>query len=619
MLQITAGVAKELARQRLLVETDMCQEICEILDKSFGVYLTLLGRLASLNMIKKFKKLNPPLQKKIYDRWAGDSQFYGPWELRRADKAKAKPEPMENWIEYDKNQLLKPEFPWGVLSLGGLMRSYAEATEFINDEVNDSSFSSQEKKEIELENSSRLIWQNQLVPGAGWKNTLFNKAQIKAGKEYNLLDPGGKELKPLKAGEKDKSGVRRGGSHQAVGHLKLKTKPEKERMRFHGSVRKTAPEGATASVEDVKQMEAEVDKWGVDYKSIARKETRPGRYLWQTFLRDRVSLVGDLYGLIRGATISGTTSDHAYSFWQLCHELRKVQPSTNDYKYLTKGLDSVKAKASMFGHTKEDLEAALGSIQSDEGFGRLVRLMMLVPLTQMGIEMHHSVHEMASVIGLNFIINWRVGHYDSIFVSWKDLKKLEAQTSAHWQKHGKKKKVKEKEKPPDPNKREFAGLKLDLKVQRKMDTVENKIKYALAEHDKQVLHGYFVTLDPHLVYVEDDDLGGFIVENTTEKNTHRESSYWTFEKYQEFLNKIKTKDGYITGAGINEDFIRNEVFKKLGAAKISNDKKPISTVMTLKNKMGMDYKSKLSNKTVQDRTYKIWKAYRSACSKVKYM
>jgi len=297
-----------------------------------------------------------------------------------------------------------------------------------------------------------------------------------------------------------------------------------------------------------------------------------------------------MYGLMRGATISGTTSDHAYSFWQLCNDLRTMNEGGQWYKDLIRG---TKAKGDCYKHTTNDLLEAIKVMKTDEGFGRVVRLMMLVPVAQMGLEMHHSVHEMASVIGLNDMVNWRVGYYDTLFMTLEELKKLEDKYMKQWSKKG-----------TNP---EFSKQDIILNKSSKLSAVENFIKAKLQKRTDNTYHGYFVTMDTHLVYFpsRESALGGVVMETPMEILDHKKSALVSNKRFSRLNNRITDKgNNFITDMGITQEYIEMFLLKeKIGDKKFADKKfEKIVHKAKLKQKQG-----KIINENVR-----IWERYKKA-------
>ena len=132
MITVSVKVAKRLAWHRLEEEIEMCQELCNIMDKELNVYMTLLGRLAVIKIWERLNELPEIHKPKVYKEFAGEAKWYGPWYLLKTKKIVG-----DVYDHFKKKTLLNPGFPWGVLTLGGLMRAYAEMTEFIYSEVPD--------------------------------------------------------------------------------------------------------------------------------------------------------------------------------------------------------------------------------------------------------------------------------------------------------------------------------------------------------------------------------------------------------------------------------------------------------------------------------------------------
>lgn len=575
MISVTVKVARELGWKRLLVELKMCQDLCDVIDKELGPYLTILGRMAHLNLAGRLKELPSTHKVNVYRKWAGEAQWYGPWTLIKQAKGSSVGllELRNVNLFLERKTLLKPEFPWGVLTLGGLMRAYAEMSEMIYDEIPDNKqinykrtkkpnigatfkgmdFRGWEYRRI-AENEGRVSWQENLMDAYSFGGNkkhykeLFIKGQINA-----WMKNAAAEVKRVKTTrETDKK------------------KLEQDRLRYE---RKIEAE-ATGYPQALKTFDAK-------YKGLSPNWTKAGRVKWQTFIKDRISLIGDIYGLVRGATISGTTSDHAYSFFQLCNDVRIMPDNCEEEAYLIKG---VNRRTTWSEHTTETLQAALKAMKTDEGFGRIVRLTMLIPIIQMGIEMHHSVHEMASVIGLNFLINWQVGYYDTLFMTLGELRSLEGARMRSG---------------PSPNLQDAA----------KIEKVETKIKTILKEATQKTCPGYFVTLDPHLVTLRDNDWGGVVMTKSSEKVAHQRNSIIEKEVFTE-LNKsinaisyasVTSGEGISPSKGITKSYIEQHLLKKsLGSIRTQNS-------------IGQLGAGAPTEQQIKAKNQRLWTAYKTAC------
>ena len=623
MISVTVKAAQELAMQRLLEELGMCQRLCDTMDKQLGAYMTLLGRMGVLKVIQRIENLPEVHRLPVFNKWAGEMQWYGPWTLlREKTKAKVLTEQgnLQAFLNRDINsgkpfnRMLHPGFPWGVLTLGGLMRAYAEMSEMIYDKVKDEGVLRLMKKDFGvfstgtsapytdpkktplpsavrksgwqqqriMEDQGRLSWQRNLIEMYGYD--LFKKRQIDAGlsdEEKKLPKPQQEELKKQRTEE----------AREKLAKVTADLAPTEDRMRFE---------------RDIIHVEGARD-WLAKYKSLAPTWTKAGRAKWQTTLLDRISLIGDLYGLVRGATISGTTSDHAYSFWQLCDDIRTMNKAEagDTYAILTQGSTKMALGAGAWAnHRTDTLEAAFDTMQTEDGFARVLRMMMLVPVGQMGVEMHHSVHEMASVIGLNDMTNWRVGYYDTLFMTLKELKALEEKYLAKYRKLAK-----------TPG----AGFsKPQLKNTGNLESVENAIKTLLQETTKKVFHGFFVTLDPFVVDIAAGDWGGVVMKETRHSSAHRDAALLDQETMKALNARVKARK--IGATGISRQYVQEEMLAK-GLLKFALDEKPkmVPDVDTLYEELlgranCIQYKKELQTSVAIVNTNKVlWQRYMGAC------
>jgi len=524
MFKVTAKVAKELSWQRLILEIRMCQDLCMIMDEKLGAYMTLFGRMAVLNMISRLEELPEPHKKKVYSEWMKDAQYYAPWTLW----SDMRPQRLNDFLDRDTTLFLAPQYPWGVLTLGGLMRAYAEMSELIHKHVKikPRPLIHPKKKEKVVDGRGKEVPAFDINGQEKWKYRRISEEEGRLSWQRNLIESYGYDL--FKKGQVDKKTE---DPQKAIKEYRKGGDPKKDkhdRLRYQ---------------RDLIPPEKELKAWDERYKSLEPSWTRAGRVKWQTFPLDRISLVGDVYGLMRGATISGTTSDHAYSFWQLCADVRNVGEDSHMYNYLTRG---VATDYSWGAHTAENLKTALKTMKNDVGFGRILRLMMLVPVSQMGIEMHHSVHEMASVIGLNDMINWRVGHYDTLFMTLDELKKLEEKYMKWWrEKHTKK---------------TYDDWGRVLKASDKEREVENIIKKMLQTATDLTCHGYFMTIDPHFNSIRNEEWAGVIMENKTEVSKQKKGAIVSQERFETLNSLIKSKEKkYVTNEGITKEYIKQSL------------------------------------------------------------
>jgi len=618
MIHITVKVARDLSMQRLLEELGMCQRLCDTMDRQLSAYMTILGRLGTLKVMQRIADLPEVHRATVFNKWAGEMQWYGPWTLLR-EKTKTLPEKdnLQIFLNKDSNRMLHPGFPWGVLTLGGLMRAYAEMSEMIYEKVKDEGVLRLMKKDFDvfsthtsipytdpkgkplpsavrksgwqqqriMEDQGRLSWQRNLIKMYGYD--LFKKKQVDTGlsdEEKQLPKQQQDELKKKKKKE----------APQKLADVIADLAPKEDRMRFERDI--MSVDGAEAS------------DWLKNYKSLAPRWTMAGRAKWQTTLLDRISLIGDLYGLVRGATISGTTSDHAYSFWQLCDDIRtmNIAEAGETYSILTRGSTKMSLGAGVWAnHRAYELNEAFAIMQTDDGFARVLRMMMLVPVGQMGVEMHHSVHEMASVIGLNDMINWSVGYYDTLFMTLKELKTLEEKYLAKYRKLAK-----------TPG---TGFSKTQLKSTGNLESVENAIKVLLQETTKKVFHGYFVTVDPYVVKTDPKEWGGVVMKETQHISVHKDAALLDQETMKTLNAKVNARK--IEKTGINKQYIEQEMFK--GPLKFTSDKEPkmVHDVNTLYKELKSgpsiehyDYKRNLQTpETITKANVVLWERYKSAC------
>ncbi|MBU2452404.1 MAG: hypothetical protein KJ668_03725, partial [Proteobacteria bacterium] len=417
-----------------------------------------------------------------------------------------------------------------------------------------------------MEEEGRWSWQRNLVQAYGYD--LFKKEQV--GGKKNEIDQ--------RVVVQDKSNEKT---------------PSKDRMRFSRWIFDDAmTEPQKKHLEKLKEF---FPPW-----------TMSGRKIWQTMLRDRISLLGDVYGLVRGATISGTTSDHAYSFFQICSSISTLSESSPEYRMLTISSDIKRQPGQWHIPSTDELTAALQNMRNedggDSGFGRMVRFMMLIPIIQMGIEMHHSLHEMASVIGLNDLINWSIGHYDTLYMTTKELKELEEKYLAQWNKSAK----------GSPGLLKSTPMKLP---QNKLTNVETDIKKILQETTDKVSHGYFKTQDPFVLSkIEEENEVGACIAETREIAKHKEMALLD----QDLIKKLNeaVKSGWVKGAegeGIPTEFL-NWHIRDLRYS-INKNPAKMELVDNLKTALARSRKSAvtpISVDSIKEINGKIWDSYNAA-------
>jgi len=606
MLSVNAGVAKQLAWQRFMEEVKMCQELCEYMDAELGAYMTLLGRMGVLKIRDRLNELPLAIKRKVFEGWARGAKAYGPWTLLQHVG------PKRNDLVVDAlftdRIMLHPQYPWGVITLGGLMRAYSEVTEEIAKHIRKKLGEKIKDKTLKInKHTGEPIKKPDLEYYGGRKRApgWFRKGIIEdEGREAwqkNLMDLGVYGGHLFKKGEVGRDWDKKNDKR----HIQAKRKEvlqrhkegysDKDRLRYERMLKHQLPDVKGGTVED-KLLKAELRKWDENFNAMTPSWTSPGRIKWQTFMQDRISLVGDIYGLHRGATISGTTSDHAYSFWQLCEDLHSIEgEQSKRYKLLTNGVDRGKLWNE---HSSETLSKALKTMQTHEGFWRVVRLMMLVPIVQMGIELHHSVHEMACVVGLNDLIDWRVGYYDTLYTTFKERKKQ----IERYEKGTKTGAVK----PTKP-----------IEAAKTLGKVDESIKSLLLKYSKRTCHGYFVTLDPHLVSVKDYRWGGVIVDKPNELAQHRQSAIVDVSRVRE-LNDMVYWDRITTDKGITkETLIRFFGTKVIGPLEDVKEIEVNDPKMTERGKVGLrigGYKTPKIEE-IKRRNINIWVRYKKSWQK----
>jgi hypothetical protein len=87
MIKIDARTAQSLAWHRLTEEIRMCQDLIVYIDNKLSVYMTILGRMAVLEIKERITSLPKDTQKKVSEAWLRGVGNYGPWcVLKEAHK-----------------------------------------------------------------------------------------------------------------------------------------------------------------------------------------------------------------------------------------------------------------------------------------------------------------------------------------------------------------------------------------------------------------------------------------------------------------------------------------------------------------------------------------------------
>lgn len=119
-----------------------------------------------------------------------------------------------------------------------------------------------------------------------------------------------------------------------------------------------------------------------------------GIFKWVQMGWDRLWIIAQLYGLPPGATISGTTTDHMFAIYEILSEIEGLA-----------GPDEMSGSDSG------------GNIHL-KGLARRIQQYLpylhLVPLIQMGSQMHHAICEMGTALSLNDFTSYHVGYYSSL-------------------------------------------------------------------------------------------------------------------------------------------------------------------------------------------------------------
>jgi hypothetical protein len=224
-----------------------------------------------------------------------------------------------------------------------------------------------------------------------------------------------------------------------------------------------------------------------------------------------------------------------------------------------------------FRYSENALRMALESMGHDEGFNRVLRLMLLVPIIQMGMELHHSVHEMATVLSLNYQMGWHVGHYTSLYEGYNEFKQrqdaqhAQMKSSIPYAQRG----------APPPPEGPLAGF-----VKTKLNKVDEQIKKILEKAEKNVMHGYYATSDPHVTWKEGDGWGATLMESRRELQQHRVDSFWDTGEYSALAAYISNAPDDFIFTGINEQYLQS--LKMMVGSKRS----PSKTVIPRGHNMG---------------------------------
>lgn len=119
-----------------------------------------------------------------------------------------------------------------------------------------------------------------------------------------------------------------------------------------------------------------------------------GIFKWIQMGWDRLWIIAQLYGLPPGATISGTTTDHMFAIYEILTEIEALA-----------------------GPGDLETSHSGGNIHM-KGLARRIQTYLpylhLVPLIQMGAQMHHAICEMATALSLNDFTSYHVGYYSSL-------------------------------------------------------------------------------------------------------------------------------------------------------------------------------------------------------------
>jgi len=117
---------------------------------------------------------------------------------------------------------------------------------------------------------------------------------------------------------------------------------------------------------------------------------------WRQMEWDRLWQISQLYGLPRGATISGTTTDHQFAIYEILTRVESIGTGDN---------------------VRRNVENAVHMKGLAERIQMFLPYIHLIPVIQMGAQMHHSVCEMGTALSLNDFIDYHVGYYTTLLPS----------------------------------------------------------------------------------------------------------------------------------------------------------------------------------------------------------
>ncbi len=558
MKTVDIDTADIIVKQRLLQEILLCQELAYLYDKNLGEYMTILGRMGVVHLILEFMKIEETAKRKkleavdTYRKWLDAVDFVSTWAPIKWRKMT-----YEEFCDPDGNEFLQTGYPWGVVTLGGFFRAYAEFFEKVvpskvgkikKETPTDGPFTSSDTYRVETkdgkfikgglsiedvqkefpltEDDGRLSWQRNLIESYGYD--LFKKGQVSSW------------MKDAKDKWAD---------------MESQTSPAKDRMRFEKKIM------------DLSKLNKRQKEYYDLVKEIAPPWTKSGRVKWQTMTRDRISLFGDTHGMVRGATISGTTSDHMYAVFSLLNLVRNIVGDQRA-SYIPRLLSRKRAP---YGAAFDDsLHSALEVIgdRTGNGYERVARMMSMIPIMQMGLELHHSVHEMGSVLSLNDMTEWSVGHYETLFIP---MKMYEKKINELMKKHHRN----VKDYKPTKKERELEKLRQSANKSKKISRlagVEKEIHKKLEAWSKKVIFGIFKTIDPFIITGKWDEgsLAGCICTNNKEIRAHKDHAY-VGRKSIQILNKCVARgwSGEVAAEYLNGHVRRITKSKTAGVKKLA--------------------------------------------------
>jgi hypothetical protein len=114
---------------------------------------------------------------------------------------------------------------------------------------------------------------------------------------------------------------------------------------------------------------------------------------WRQMEWDRLWQISQLYGLPRGATISGTTTDHQFAIYETLTHIETLGTNSN---------------------ISSGVKGAMEAKGLAQRIQQLLPYLHLVPVIQMGSQMHHSLCEMGTALSLNDFIEYHVGYYTTL-------------------------------------------------------------------------------------------------------------------------------------------------------------------------------------------------------------